>query len=578
MLFLGIYDSSSPTFRASEIEELKSAISREPEDQRQVILRPHFALVSLDFGLPGAAFFIRAQSDSMGPVGMVLGRPYLNSDSADSDADQLIAALKARDMAGLSSTRGSYCAAYYDPESMSLKLCSDKVGVFPVYIAKIGTRIYFSNALRMLNSIPAIPKKLVPERLFSQIAFGYCLARDTVFSDIDRMYGGEIFEIKKTEVTISRYWNWGDILPSRHSEQDLQQEVYDAFIDAVRIRADSGPGEISFLSGGLDSRCIVAALRNIGRPVWSLNFAPEGSQDYFFGRLAADALGSHHYELGIGMEDFSSRQKTILDSWANINQDLVAQGVKPYRVWSGDGGSVGMGHVYLDEIFIEKLRAKDIRGASEYLMEFGKIGVPVRAFQSEIKQRARLIPLEKMCEEIQGFSTQDPAKAGLLFFLMNDQRHHLATYFENLDLYKFEVVLPFFDSRLLELIVAAPIDEFLRHVFYNKWLSKFGQAITAVPWQAYPGHVACPLPIEGYGKLRNQWSEDWFEETQRQRQRLDDIQAWHAMLNNQAFPAKILSKNALWLAYWLTRLKIRDYGYILNAAKKVSTLSGAMDK
>lgn len=578
MLFLGLYDSSSPNFQASEIEELKSAISRKPEDPRQLISRPHFALVTLDFGLPEAAFFIRDQSDSLGAVGMVLGRPYLNTDSADSDADLVLAALKDQDMASLSSTRGSYCATYYDPESMSLKLCSDKVGVFPIYIAKVGTRIYFSNALRMLNNIANIPRKLVPERLFSQIAFGYCLARDTVFSDIDRMYGGEIFEIKKTEVTIGRYWNWDEVLPNQHSEQDLQQEVYDAFIDAVRIRADSGPGEISFLSGGLDSRCIVAALRNIGRPVWSLNFAPEGSQDYFFGRLAADVLGSCHYELGIGTEDFSSRQKTILDSWADINQDLVAQGVKPYRVWSGDGGSVGMGHVYLDEIFVEKLRAKDIRGASEYLMKFGNLGVPVRGFQAEIRQSALDTPLEKMCLEIQGFTTQDPAKAGLLFFLMNDQRHHLATYFENLDLYKFEVVLPFFDSRLLELIVAAPIDDFLLHAFYNKWLSKFGPAITAVPWQAYPGHVACPLPIEGYGKLRNQWSEDWFEEKQRKCKRLDELQTWHAMLNNQAFPADILSKNMLRLAYWLTRLKIRDYGYILNAANKVNTLSGAMEK
>jgi asparagine synthase (glutamine-hydrolysing) len=578
MLFLGIYDSSSPSFHASEIEELKSAISRKPEDQRQVTLRPHFALVTLDFGLPGAAFFIRDQSDSMGPVGMVLGRPYLNTDSADSDADQLITALKDQDLVGLSNTRGSYCATYYDPESMSLKLCSDKVGVFPIYIAKVGTRIYFANALRMLNNIANIPRQLAPERLFTQIAFDYCLARDTAFSDIDRMYGGEIFEIKKAQTTIKRYWNWDDVLPSQHSEQDLQQEIYDTFIDAVRIRADSSPGEISFLSGGLDSRCIVAALRNMGRPVWSLNFAPEGSQDHFFGRLAAEALGSCHYELGIGTEDFSSRQKTILDSWAEHNQELLAQGVKPYRVWSGDGGSVGMGHVYLDEIFVKKLRAKDIRGAAEYLMKFGNLGVPARAFQSNMQQNAKKIPLERICLEIQGFSTQDPAKAGLLFFLMNDQRHHLATYFENLDLYKFEVVLPFFDSRLLELIVAAPMDFFLLHAFYNKWLSKFGPAITAVPWQAYPGHLACPLPIEGYGKLRNQWSEDWFEETQRKRKRLDEIQAWHAMLNNQLFPAKILSKNALWLAYWLTRLKIRDYGYILNAAKKVSTLSSAMNK
>lgn len=566
MLFLGVFDPSSPQFDISEIEELKLAISRKPEDKRNLVLIENFALVTIDFGTTGGSLLV---ANDMDKVGLVIGRPYLNTDNASLDTKTFIDALKNRNLDTLALARGSFCGICFDRTSNKLLLCTDKVGIFPIYIARVGEKIYFSNALRMLKSITRIPKKIVSEHMFSQLAFGYSLARDTIFSGIDRMYGGELLEIKASETRVSSYWRWDEVEPSHCSEDQLQERIYLAFIDAVRIRTTSTPAELSFLSGGLDSRCIVAALRNIGRPVCSLNFAPDGSQDHLFGRLAATALGAHHYELGLGRDNFSKRQRMILDSWADANQDLVQQGVKTHRVWSGDGGSVGMGHVYLDHTFIQLLREKKLRLACEYLMRHGKLGIPSGMLRSEMKYEAENSPIEKMMHEMQFFHPKDEAKSGLLFFLMNDQRHHLSNYFEDLDLYQFEVVLPFFDSSLLELIVAAPIDSFLLHAFYNKWLAKFGPAISTVPWQAYPNHVACPIPTEEYGKLRYQWNEDWFDKTENNRKQQEKLGEWRLMLIQHGFPTQILSKNKLWLAYCLTHLKIRDYSYILDAAKEI---------
>ncbi|MFZ6748708.1 asparagine synthase-related protein [Undibacterium sp. Ren11W] len=566
MLFLGVYDPSSSQFEPSEIEELKHAISRQSDDKRHLVLAENFALITIDFGPTGGALVIE---NDLGHVGMVVGRPYLNMDNAGTDANILIKALKNRDVEALTLVRGSFCGICFDKRSKSLMLCTDKVGVFPIYIAKVGNRIYFSNALRMLRSITKIPKKIVPEHMFSQLAFGYCLARDTIFAGIDRMYGGELIEIAASTMHINSYWRWDDIKPSHYSENELQERIYQAFIDAVKIRVEPTPAELSFLSGGLDSRCIVAALRNIDRPVWTLNFAPDGSQDHLFGRLAATALGSHHYELGLGRDSFSKRQRKILDSWASAHPELVKRGVKAHRVWSGDGGSVGMGHVYLDHAFIQLLREKKIQAASEYLMKHRKLGIPLGMLRSDVKHEAESRPLEKMTREMQSFTPEDDGKSGLLFFLMNDQRHHLSNYFEDLDLYQFEVVLPFFDSVLLELIVAAPIDDFLLHTFYNKWLAKFGPAISTVPWQAYPNHVPCPIYSEEYGKLRYQWNEDWFDKAENDRKLQEKLGEWRRMLARNGFPKQILAKNKLWLAYWLTRLKIRDYTYILDAAKEI---------
>jgi hypothetical protein len=79
--------------------------------------------------------------------------------------------------------------------------------------------------------------------------------------------------------------------------------------------------------------------------------------------------------------------------------------------------------------------------------------------------------------------------------MLNDQRRKLSAHFENLDLHRLELQLPFFDGAFLESVIATPLDWCLRHQFYVKMLPLFPPAVTEVPWQAYPGHQPCPLPV-----------------------------------------------------------------------------------
>src|SRR5262249_21737162 len=110
-------------------------------------------------------------------------------------------------------------------------------------------------------------------------------------------------------------------------------------------------------------------------------------------------------------------------------------------------------------------------------------------------------------EELNSFRCPDPARSFYLFLLLNDQRRKLRHHFENIDLHRLEFQLPFFDSAFLGSIAAIPIDLCLRHKLYVKWLAHFHPSVTSFAWQAYPGHVPCPLPIPP--GLAYQWSEEY---------------------------------------------------------------------
>jgi hypothetical protein len=97
----------------------------------------------------------------------------------------------------------------------------------------------------------------------------------------------------------------------------------------------------------------------------------------------------------------------------------------------------------------------------------------------------------------------------------------------------------------------------------------------SVPWQAYPGHVPCPVPADQYGDLRYQWGEDWFDPDEVARKLDEDLRGYWSMLRAPAFPAHALSRGKLWLAYVLTRTRVSDYRYLLDSAQAFLRFGGA---
>lgn len=571
MLYLGVFDPTTTSFEQNELAHLRRALSRAPDDNIEVITRRSFALVTVQDSDLGDTAMYTADDEN---AGIVFGRPYLKAEAKD-DAMAVLQAVFEEDHMALARARGSYCGVVFDQRRGIVRLFIDKVGVYPVYIARVGQRVYFSSALRMLRALPGVCAEFEASALLTNLAFGYSIGTKTVYANVERMYGGEVvsFGMGALEVTRSRYWSWDQVKAVPYAPEELQAKVYETFLDAVRIRVQDTPGDLSFLSGGLDSRCIVGALADVGRKLWTLNFAPEGCQDHLFGKLVAEALGAEHYELGLNSGSFPERQRRILENWSQTHPGPVAAGVKSYRVWSGDGGSVGLGHVYLDHKFIELLRGGHLDEACEYFIAKGKNIVPTGMLTAPFKSVAQESPKKSMKDEIASFHCEDPGKSGLLFLLMNDQRLHLSEFFENADLHRFELVLPFFDAKLLELVVSAPLDLFLAHQFYNDWLRQFPPGVHQIPWQAYPGHAPCPISAEQYGPLRYQWKEDWFDAAENKKRFKAAVIRWNGALSQPNLPTFLLNKNRLRLAYWSTRLKIRDYSYVLDAAKKIASLT-----
>jgi hypothetical protein len=236
---------------------------------------------------------------------------------------------------------------------------------------------------------------------------------------------------------------------------------------------------------------------------------------------------------------------------------------QPRLVWSGDGGSVGLGHVYLTEEIVTLMRQGRIAEAIESYQRHNRVGLPKRVFVRGQRERVRGLPHAGILEELSKLRSFDEGRRFHLFLMANDQRRHLAAFYENLDLGRFEMVTPFFDSEFLKVILSSRIDGFLRHRSYSRWLEEYPPEVRATPWQAYPGHEPCPVPLpEG---LRGQW-DSWYGRQESQGLLRQNLAIGKKVLSDPRFPEWLLDRKILRLAVWLTSLGLSDYSYLFKAA------------
>jgi hypothetical protein len=167
-------------------------------------------------------------------------------------------------------------------------------------------------------------------------------------------------------------------------------------------------------------------------------------------------------------------------------------------------------------------------------------------------------------DELAEMHAEDAGRNFYLFLMRNDQRRKLTSHFENIDLHRLEFQLPFFDGRFLSAVIALPLDWCLRHRFYLKWLTLFPSSVTTVPWQAYPGHEPCPLPVPD--DLAYQWDNAYLAEEDSSQGQNVNAQA-SRLLRSIDFPDQILNKNKFRLATWLHARGWRDYRYAIEAAQ-----------
>lgn len=552
--------SAVPT---TSCESLKRVISRNPSDQPVEVSRDNAYLVKVDIGAFGKP--AHHVSDS-GAISFLVGEPLLvraghEPNERDSDLRVLHADWEQGDFTSARWASGTFCAAFHDARRSTGYLVADRLGLRTLYYVVVGEMVYFASALRILEALQEVPKVLDVPALAETTGFGYPFGAGTAYAGIKMLLPCEVLSVSPEGVSSTRYFEWNAIRPIEVGEGEAIEETFRLFQSAVRRRLHGDRTSFAYLSGGLDSRCVVAALRAEGVHAYTFNFSLPKTQDQVFALEYAQKCGAVHHELPT--EPGPNWSAVMAEAWQSSPHRRPRDAEHPQLVWTGEGGSVGLGHVYISPEIVCQMRSGDWdAGIDTFLRQQGK-SVLMRILKPEVAAQFKRHLHARLREELLVIRQPDPVRALYIYLNMNGPRRHLVNHFETIDQHRLEFQLPFYDSELMEYLTSLPVDPCLYHGLYVKWLSRFDPSTLAVPWQAYPGHVPSPIPVPD--DVPDQWNAPPSTKQQKRlRKELDERS--HAMLSDPDFPARLLNKKVLWLMRLAWRWGLGNYDYALKAA------------
>jgi hypothetical protein len=233
-------------------------------------------------------------------------------------------------------------------------------------------------------------------------------------------------------------------------------------------------------------------------------------------------------------------------------------------VWSGDGGSVGFGFVGVYPSVVQLLRQDKRDAAVEQYFREHEISLPTGIFRKAIAREVHDVLHQGVREALDEARAEDDPGRDLYFFrMLHDQRRHLTLHFEDVDLHRLEFHLPFYDGEFLDVIGGAPTDYCVGHRLYHASLKFYPAIIQTLPWQTYPGHEACPVPVRVEGT--HQWGREQRDVARRRRRNLIVGEAVRA-LRSPFFPKPLLRRPYILAASIKHWLGAGDYSYVMEYA------------
>jgi asparagine synthase (glutamine-hydrolysing) len=295
-----------------------------------------------------------------------------------SDAETLLASyLRWGDDAWLR-LEGMYAAAIWDRATRKLCLARDPLGIKPLYLTEQRGGLAFASEITALRVLPDHSFEIDERGVHDFFSFGHVLTPRSIFSQVRSLEPGHVLHIGPTGDAVTKRF-WRPRLQARQdiSEKDWIDETRERVLQTVSDHMLSDVPVGAFLSGGVDSGAIAAAMARCSPPgfkVFTAGFPNSPIDETEKARRVADHLGCEHIVLPIEpttAADILPKVQRAFDEPSAANSAIplwylsraASEHVKV--VLCGEGG---------DELFLGYKRQRTARAMQKWGRAIGAVG------------------------------------------------------------------------------------------------------------------------------------------------------------------------------------------------------------
>jgi len=234
------------------------------------------------------------------------------------DTEVLLQILERDGPPGIDRLDGMFAFARWDRRRRTLLLARDPLGVKPLYYARPDAdTLVFGSEIKAVLRHPAVDRGLDHAGLRQVLRFRSVYGTRTLHRGVAQLEPGTWLEFGPAGLRSGRHY---DLAERAAAERELARSSSDdrrlerargLFEDAVRKRLIADVPVGAFLSGGLDSSLIVAAMRRLRDPsdelrTFSVGFRGDRDSELPFAARVAEAVGSVHREVTLGEADYAA--------------------------------------------------------------------------------------------------------------------------------------------------------------------------------------------------------------------------------------------------------------------------------
>jgi asparagine synthase (glutamine-hydrolysing) len=221
----------------------------------------------------------------------------------DGDTEAIVHLYEEEGVECVRSLDGMFAFALWDEPRRRLLVARDRVGKKPLFYALREGALTFASELTALLQDDEIPRDVDEQALDCYLAYGYVPAPLSAFRAVRKLPPATTMVYEGGEVALERYWclDYG----RKHDVGDpreLHAPLRETLRRAVRRRLVSDVPLGAFLSGGIDSSAVVAAMaQEMTEPVrtFSIGFDSERFDELDHARRVAELFGTEHEELRV---------------------------------------------------------------------------------------------------------------------------------------------------------------------------------------------------------------------------------------------------------------------------------------
>ncbi len=290
-----------------------------------------------------------------------------------SDTEVIVNAWRAWGEACVKRLRGMFAFALWDRSQQVFFMARDRLAVKPMYYAVLDDgQLLFGSELKSLLAHGGLRREMDPLAVEEYFALGYVAEPRTVFKQALKLPPAHTLLVRRGQpVPAPRpYWDVRFTLGNPIGLAEACEQLNAKLAESVKLRMIAEVPLGAFLSGGVDSSAVVAAMAGLSDgPVntCSMGFDDPAFNEVEFARMVAEQYKTNHYVETVGSDDFD-----LIDTLARLYDEPYADSsaIPTYRVCqlarrkvtvalSGDGGDEVFGGYrrYRLHLMEERMRA-----------------------------------------------------------------------------------------------------------------------------------------------------------------------------------------------------------------------------